>query len=166
VEARAIGVLSLRLAIGLSPILEQWSDLPVTIKWPNDIFAGERKLAGLLVETRWRADTPEWVAVGVGVNLREPADLAAAALRPGSPPLGVLRELVAAIRSACAATGLLSPEELQLYASRDRARGRLARAPHRGTVAGVATDGALIIEMATGRRVAVHAGSLILEEDG
>jgi BirA family biotin operon repressor/biotin-[acetyl-CoA-carboxylase] ligase len=46
------------------------------IKWPNDVLLNDRKVAGILAETRW--DGVELVAiVGVGVNVRTPpADLA------------------------------------------------------------------------------------------
>ena len=49
-----------------------------TLKWPNDLRVGERKLGGILVE----AEVPEFVVVGLGVNVSQtvfPEDLAAIA---------------------------------------------------------------------------------------
>ncbi len=37
-------------------------------KWPNDVTVGTRKLAGILVET-----TPEFVVLGIGLNVRQRA---------------------------------------------------------------------------------------------
>ncbi len=51
------------------------------IKWPNDILAGGRKLAGLLIENTLRGDRLAHTLVGVGINLNEtafPAELPAA----------------------------------------------------------------------------------------
>src|SRR3989441_4832476 len=39
-------------------------------KWPNDALLGDRKLAGILCEGRWQGNTPQWLALGVGVNVR------------------------------------------------------------------------------------------------
>ncbi|NNG04413.1 MAG: biotin--[acetyl-CoA-carboxylase] ligase [Inquilinus sp.] len=40
------------------------------LKWPNDVLAGKRKLAGILLESSGRADgRTDWVVVGCGVNL-------------------------------------------------------------------------------------------------
>ena len=40
-----------------------------------DIPAGNGKLAGILIEARWRSDRIDWVAIGIGVNVREPANV-------------------------------------------------------------------------------------------
>jgi BirA family biotin operon repressor/biotin-[acetyl-CoA-carboxylase] ligase len=43
--------------------------IPATIKWPNDVLIGERKVAGILIETS-RDSTGRLVAVlGIGVNV-------------------------------------------------------------------------------------------------
>jgi len=51
--------------------------LPVLIKWPNDIVAGEartrRKLAGILAEASTGADGLQYVILGLGINLRPAA---------------------------------------------------------------------------------------------
>ncbi len=39
-----------------------------TIKWPNDVLVGDRKLAGILTEMEGEADRISWLVVGVGVN--------------------------------------------------------------------------------------------------
>jgi BirA family biotin operon repressor/biotin-[acetyl-CoA-carboxylase] ligase len=39
------------------------------IKWPNDLFAGGRKLAGILAEMEPGADGPAFVVIGVGLNV-------------------------------------------------------------------------------------------------
>lgn len=42
----------------------------VRVKWPNDVLANGRKIAGILLESSSRAgEPPTWLAIGVGVNL-------------------------------------------------------------------------------------------------
>src|SRR5437763_483784 len=40
------------------------------LKWPNDVLLDDRKLAGILCEGRWQGERLQWLAVGVGVNVR------------------------------------------------------------------------------------------------
>lgn len=48
---------------------------PINYKWPNDVLLGERKVAGILIETESgtqpQAGAPlEWMVLGMGVNVR------------------------------------------------------------------------------------------------
>ena len=38
------------------------------VRWPNDIFVGGRKLAGVLAETKFKGNQVEYALVGVGIN--------------------------------------------------------------------------------------------------
>jgi len=58
----AIG-LSLRDAIG--PLLTEAAQL----KWPNDLYVGNKKLAGVLVESQLQGERLQAVVVGVGLNV-------------------------------------------------------------------------------------------------
>jgi len=41
----------------------------VSVKWPNDVLADGRKLAGILVESRVRGDATPVTVIGVGLNV-------------------------------------------------------------------------------------------------
>lgn len=43
--------------------------LPAQIKWPNDVIATRRKLAGVLVELQWSGDRLSAAILGIGVNI-------------------------------------------------------------------------------------------------
>ncbi len=43
--------------------------LPAQIKWPNDVIATRRKLAGVLVELSWSGDQLNSAVLGIGVNV-------------------------------------------------------------------------------------------------
>ena len=160
VELAALGVLPIRLGLAAAPALDAFADAPVSLKWPNDLWLGERKLAGVLVEARWQAGALAWIAIGVGVNVVAPEDVArAAGLRAGTRRLDVLAALVPALRAAMRATGALDDAELAAYARRDVARGRWCDAPVAGVVAGLRADGALLVETEWGEQP-ITQGSL------
>jgi len=46
-------------------------DVPVQLKWPNDVLKDGKKLAGVLIETA-TVGTTTWAVIGVGLNLRMP----------------------------------------------------------------------------------------------
>lgn len=164
-DAEALGVLSIRLGLRAMPVLQRYTDGPVRLKWPNDLLVGHRKLAGILVETRWRARQVDWVAIGMGVNIGTlDADDAIASLREGTRRIDVLAELVPAVRAAARARGPLTPNELARWTASDHAAGRLCRSPVRGRVRGLAADGSLIVER-DGEIALARAGSLVLEEE-
>jgi BirA family biotin operon repressor/biotin-[acetyl-CoA-carboxylase] ligase len=61
--------LSFVAAVACADMTAGYTD-DVTVKWPNDVLAGRRKIAGILLE----AETPQgqatpWIAIGIGVNL-------------------------------------------------------------------------------------------------
>jgi hypothetical protein len=85
-------------------------------------------------------------------------------MRDGARRLDVLAELIPALRAAARARGALSAAELERWASRDVAAGRLCRTPVPGRVRGLAADGSLIIER-DGETALARAGSLVLEEE-
>jgi BirA family transcriptional regulator, biotin operon repressor / biotin---[acetyl-CoA-carboxylase] ligase len=164
IDQSGLAVLSLRVGIAAARTLEAFADDAVRVKWPNDLYVREGKVGGILVEARWRAGRPDWVAVGIGINVERPRRLVVAAgLRPGTARLVVLESLVPAIRAAVR-TGPLDSEELVEYAQRDFARGRRCTSPGEGVVEGVTPDGELAVRTPDG---VVHhrVGSLILAED-
>jgi BirA family biotin operon repressor/biotin-[acetyl-CoA-carboxylase] ligase len=40
-----------------------------SIKWPNDIIVQNKKIAGILAESKWTGNCLKGVAIGIGVNL-------------------------------------------------------------------------------------------------
>jgi BirA family biotin operon repressor/biotin-[acetyl-CoA-carboxylase] ligase len=160
----AVGVLALRLALALAPALETHAHALVRLKWPNDIFVGDNKLAGVLVEARWRGRRLDWLAVGVGINMRAPKRFGGASLKEGIDRADVLRSVIPGLRQAVASRGPLTDTELARFRARDLALGRQSTAPGLGTVAGVRADGALLVDGEAGRQ-AYHAGSLVLASD-
>jgi BirA family biotin operon repressor/biotin-[acetyl-CoA-carboxylase] ligase len=164
----AVEVLSLRVGLALAPALDPFADAPVQLKWPNDLYVAQRKLAGILIEARWREGHPEWVAIGVGINLRPPAsEPRAAGLLAGTSRDVVLEAIAPRMRAAAACVGELTAAEIDAFAARDLAVGRHCLEPVNGIVAGIDASGALLVTVASANgaaRTLVRAGSLVLEE--
>jgi len=74
--AQALMGLPLAIGVALAEVLQRL-DLPVQLKWPNDILRDGKKLAGVLIESASAADGTLWVVAGVGLNLQVPAALEA-----------------------------------------------------------------------------------------
>ena len=164
-DAVALEVLPLRVGLAVAAALDPFSGAPVRVKWPNDIYVDDKKVAGILVEARWRDGAPAWIAIGVGINVRPPADEPrAAALREGVGRDAVLECVIPAIRDASLHAGLLDAEELRALDDRHMANGRACIQPVAGRVVGIDSTGALRIETAVSI-VAVRNGSLVLKED-
>jgi BirA family biotin operon repressor/biotin-[acetyl-CoA-carboxylase] ligase len=164
-DPSALAVLSLRLGLHAAEALDRFATAPVRLKWPNDLYVGMGKLAGTLVEARWRDSRVDWVAIGFGLNVVAPLELpTAAGLRAGTRRVEVLEALVPALRRAASLRGELTSAELDQWRSRDLARGRRALAPVAGRITGITADGALALDAAGGAEL-VRAGSLVLEEE-
>lgn len=63
---------SLSLAIGLmtAKVLDTFEIKDVSLKWPNDVLIGERKVGGILIELA-DAQRPASLVVGIGMNVNE-----------------------------------------------------------------------------------------------
>lgn len=163
VDTTGLEVLALRVGLRAARALDRFAPEPVRLKWPNDLYIDDRKLAGILIEARWRESKVEWVAIGVGVNVTAPDDMPLAAeLDPGTRRLEVLTDLIPAIRTAATCAGNLRPIELIEWDARDLARGRKCTEPARGVVEGISPAGELLVALADST-ARFRSGSLVLQ---
>jgi BirA family biotin operon repressor/biotin-[acetyl-CoA-carboxylase] ligase len=161
-DLRALDVMALRVGLALGETLAPLVDGDLQLKWPNDVLVSQRKLAGVLIEVRWRDGRPEWVAIGVGINREVPADFPdVACVRADVSRDALLLAIVPALRRAAACVGPLTSAECQRWMARDAARGRLIREPAVGRVVGITADGGLQVTAPDGALRVMHSGSLI-----
>lgn len=66
---RRLGLLTTALGVACAEAIEDLCRIPTGIKWPNDVTAEGRKLAGILVETRVTGSLLEAAIAGIGVNV-------------------------------------------------------------------------------------------------
>lgn len=143
------------------------------IKWPNDVYVGEDKLAGILVETSVRGMCVDAVVAGVGINVHTmafPTDLRATSLRL----LGareVDRSVLAARLLDEIARAVVSFEHQRLAAfhaeieRRDMLRGRFVEIGGvEGTASGIDAEGFLCVTALDGTTHRFGSGSVNFRE--
>ncbi|EMI4430677.1 bifunctional biotin--[acetyl-CoA-carboxylase] ligase/biotin operon repressor BirA [Providencia rettgeri] len=66
--AAAVG-LSLVVGIVIAEVLNRISQEKVKVKWPNDLYMNDKKLAGILVELTGKTGDAAHIIIGVGINI-------------------------------------------------------------------------------------------------
>jgi BirA family transcriptional regulator, biotin operon repressor / biotin---[acetyl-CoA-carboxylase] ligase len=64
-------VMSATMALACYDFIKDCGLPHVSIKWPNDIYVGDRKAAGILIENVYRGANWEWSVVGTGININQ-----------------------------------------------------------------------------------------------
>ena len=64
-------VISQLVSVAIVNVLSKFID-NVSIKWPNDIYCGDKKLGGILIENNLRGTRIEHTIVGIGINVNQP----------------------------------------------------------------------------------------------
>jgi BirA family biotin operon repressor/biotin-[acetyl-CoA-carboxylase] ligase len=160
----AIQQLNMLCALAAADAVTALTDLPVSLKWPNDLIIQDRKLAGLLVESVFKGAFLEAVVVGMGMNVNTDFVGAPSFIAPATSlwlelgrPVDRLQLLIAYVngvdrRYSRLKTGTGPHDE---WASRLVTVGqylttRLGEQSLSGVAEGVDVDGALLLRTADG----------------
>jgi len=73
VDEFVYGTLSLLVGVAMCRVLEDVGIKDVSLKWPNDIYVNQAKLAGVLIEYAGEANGPVSTIIGIGMNIKMPA---------------------------------------------------------------------------------------------
>jgi BirA family transcriptional regulator, biotin operon repressor / biotin---[acetyl-CoA-carboxylase] ligase len=168
-------LLPLAVPIAVCEAAESVAPVRCQVKWPNDVWIDERKVAGVLVEAR---PDDGWAVIGVGLNVAIPQDEFPEELREmatsllpieaeeGLPPGGApsVRAALAALNEKLARWIAAGGEEiLDAYRTRDVLSGRrISWQGGSGVAQQVDEHGHLVVETPTGERVALGAGEVHL----
>lgn len=68
---RRVPMLTLAAGIALVEALQACGLSDAWLKWPNDVWVGQRKLAGILSELSGELDQVDFVVIGMGVNTHQ-----------------------------------------------------------------------------------------------
>ncbi len=166
----ALAGLSLVAGVAVIAALEDCGVSEIGLKWPNDVLARDRKLAGILVELGGEFLGPCHAVIGIGINLRLPEstraridqpaiDLATLTAADALPSRNLLAaRLIARLAAALDRFESLGFEAFREdYARHDLLDGRAVRIAagglaHEGIAAGVDARGALLVRH--GRKLA------------
>ncbi len=160
--------------LAVAQAVEELFPLRVGIKWPNDVWIGQRKLAGMLVESEIRGTETLYSLVGIGLNVNmdveavpELADIATSLRRELSREVP-REEVLASLLNHLEALYEAPAEEVwRRWRERLITLGRavVVRAGHQVTE-GVAEDvdreGRLLLRCPDGALVAIEAGDVTL----
>lgn len=182
VGADRLGVLAMLGACAVAGAVESLLDLRCTLKWPNDVELGGRKVAGVLVEASVQGDELEYAVLGIGVNAnfdpREYAELARSAtslaLAAGEPVdrVALAAELLAQVDRRYALLG--RGFERELFGEWRRRLDTLGRrvllidaggVSEPGLAEDVTPTGALVMRRDDGSTRTVHLGDVSVRPD-
>ena len=119
-------LLALVAGVALADAVEA-VDVPASLKWPNDLYCGGRKAAGILAEMASDPDGVRHVVIGVGlnVNMEEddfppdtprhgnvPPDLRGEGVPPGRRPCPAARRVRGAVRGIHRGRVRLAPRRM------------------------------------------------------
>jgi len=80
--AHTVNLLTIAAGVALADGIQAATGLQPNLKWPNDVYIGGRKLAGILAEAGTSTSGVQHVVLGCGINLMPapyPSDIAARA---------------------------------------------------------------------------------------
>jgi BirA family biotin operon repressor/biotin-[acetyl-CoA-carboxylase] ligase len=172
--------LSLVAGLIVAEALEQLGMQGHSLKWPNDVLVGERKLSGVLLEVSGESGGPATAVIGIGVNFRL-ADAQGAQIDQPWTDIGrecavpLSRNLLAGvlIDRLITACRLFAAEKLAPFLNRwaafDELLGRgvcVIRGGDsiEGVYRGIAPSGAMLLEDGTGLNE-YHAGEISLRKE-
>ncbi|MFC4404372.1 biotin--[acetyl-CoA-carboxylase] ligase [Gracilibacillus xinjiangensis] len=63
--------MTLFTATSVVDTLAKFANIPVKIKWPNDLFINDKKFCGILTEMQAELDHIEYMVIGIGINVNQ-----------------------------------------------------------------------------------------------
>lgn len=168
-----LSTLPLVVAVAVADAIESVTGVYCQVKWPNDLLVDGAKVAGILIQTTLRPNGVDYAIVGIGINVSTPAE----SLVPGAISLEIA--LGKAVSRDMIFASLLFELE-RGYASYTAASGRPSLDSWReraafpgesvsvlvngkvisGTFVEVDDAGRLVLEVASGGRIALTGGEI------
>lgn len=170
-----LGLVTTALGVACAEAIEDLCGLGPTIKWPNDVRLGGRKVAGILVETELSGTSVDVVIAGMGVNVSWAAEDIPAELRDTTtslaaemgtnnepPRSALLAEVLKAfelrycalpdeadglVRAATVRSDVLGREVTVALATKDTVTGTALRLSHTGELELQTADGIRVLSV-------------------
>lgn len=175
-ELRQCPQLTLVAAIAIAETIREQIELPVMVKWPNDLLLDGKKIGGILTELRAESDCVDYIVLGIGINVNttefppELTDQASSlALAKGQPIrrtllLQRLLEKLENLYQMYESRGFapLKPrwEALALGMGKPVIVRRVNQDPLEGTAMGLDEDGALLVRDLKGQLERVYSADI------
>jgi BirA family biotin operon repressor/biotin-[acetyl-CoA-carboxylase] ligase len=152
----------------LARVIERVCNVEVRVKWPNDLLAGEKKIAGMLSEMEVEGDLVSFINIGIGINVNNdpPSDVNnAASIRQltgrSHSRIDILSRFLDQFEgrmSTGSLDSIMAEWKQQTATIGKKVIVETTRGTTRGTAMDVDENGALIIETETGDRQTIIYG--------
>ncbi len=166
--------MNMAIAIAIHQTAADMTGLDPSIKWPNDIRIGERKLSGILIETEFVGTRLDYALAGVGINVNlevgghpEIADIATSLRSAAGREFDRADALLAFLRNLDDWYARVRAGEslTALWAERSETLGRQVRLRWKdqiveGIAESVDDEGGLILLREDGSRITMVAGEV------
>lgn len=173
---RDFPLFSLATSVALIEAIHRLTGLALQIKWPNDIVLGEKKLAGILLESEVRGEQSPPLVVGVGVNVNIALADFPPSLQQSATSLQIALDrpvdradlLIEIFNALAVQYPLLTDQKAALIQSvrkycqtlGKRVRVQTARQEFEGWAEDLQEDGALLIRMGDGNQRRILVGDV------
>jgi BirA family transcriptional regulator, biotin operon repressor / biotin---[acetyl-CoA-carboxylase] ligase len=174
--------LTLCAAYAVASCIEENTDVDLCIKWPNDILINDRKVAGILAETKNMLREGPCVVVGIGINVNHTLNVFPDELKASATSLRMVKnepisrqplfckmvEKFESVYHMYLETGLR--DILPKITSRLAWLGEMVEVnepvkPTFGRIVEVNEDGSLSLETKDNRCIAIYSGTIRLIEN-
>jgi BirA family biotin operon repressor/biotin-[acetyl-CoA-carboxylase] ligase len=177
IRAALSPVLTLAAAVAVAETLKLDFEVSADIKWPNDLMASGRKICGILVESAIEKDLLQYAVMGIGLNVAQrefPGEISATAtsllietgrsVAPDEVLTRLLERLTRWYEIAVTQPSkvLARWEELSSYARGCMVRVESSDWSIEGVTRGLASTGALRVELANGEIREIFSGEVSL----
>ena len=147
------------VSVALCRTLQSYIYTKVEIKWPNDIYVGDRKICGILIENRLQGNVIVDSIIGIGLNVNQLAFLSDAPNPVSMYQLtgqeadreALLADFLQTFDEVMASETAAQDYRQRLYRSSGSYTFEDADGRFEGTITGVEADGHLLIRDETGR---------------
>lgn len=174
---------TLWMGLNLCELLASHTDAGPGLKWPNDLYYGERKVGGMLTEARIDSDHTRDLVFGLGLNVNTPdsawpsemAPRVTTLARQAGRPLDLNRLAAAIVTRVLAAYERFAArapldEVADLWRRHDILAGRRVtvvqgKDTHTGIARGIDNEGALLVRTEAGRTLRFRAGEVTLRKE-
>ncbi len=176
-ELRDAAILTLLAGVACARALRICSECEVSLKWPNDLLIGTRKIGGILTELRADPDRIQFAVIGIGINVNyyrssmpdEIAEIATSVAHEAGKRVSRSAVLACLIREMDAWLNILAADGkrpiLDAWLALSSTIGKTvtiatARESLRGRAEALDDDGFLMVRLENGVLQRVHAGDV------
>ena len=71
-SGECIGHLPVLAGVAVAEAIKTFTGIEASLKWPNDILVGGRKVGGIIAESGWSEGEVRFALLGIGVNVNNP----------------------------------------------------------------------------------------------